>query len=54
MPTRTVVIIGGGIAGLAAAVMAVDRGASIVRTHDVPATVDALKIAQAVMQSEQS
>lgn len=41
-------------AGLAAAVMAVDRGASIVRTHDVPATVDALKIAQAVMQSEQS
>ncbi len=40
-------------AGLAAAVMAVERGASIVRTHDVAATIDALKIVQAVMQSEQ-
>ena len=36
-------------AGVAAAVMAVERGASIVRTHDVGATVDALKIAMAVM-----
>lgn len=36
-------------AGLAAAVLAVERGANIVRTHDVPATVDALKIAWAVM-----
>ena len=35
-------------AGLAAAVLAVERGASIVRTHDVPATVDALRIVQAV------
>jgi len=41
-------------AGLAAAVLAVERGANIVRTHDVPATVDALKIAWAVMQQEQS
>lgn len=41
-------------AGLAAAVMAVERGARIVRTHDVPATVDALKVAWAVMQKEQS
>lgn len=40
-------------AGLAAAVMAVERGARIVRTHDVPATVDALKVAWAVMQEEQ-
>ena len=35
-------------AGVAAAVLAVERGASIVRTHDVGATVDALKIAAAV------
>ena len=35
-------------AGVAAAVMAVERGAAIVRTHDVPATVDALKIVSAV------
>ena len=41
-------------AGLAAAVMAVERGANIVRTHDVPATVDALKVVQAVIQAEQS
>jgi len=37
--------------GIAAAVLAVERGANIVRTHDVEATVDALKIAHAVMQS---
>lgn len=33
---------------LAAAVLAVDRGAAIVRAHDVAATVDALKIARAI------
>lgn len=37
--------------GIAAAVMAVERGANIVRTHDVGPTVDALIIAHAVMQS---
>ncbi|MFQ6006665.1 MAG: dihydropteroate synthase [Woeseia sp.] len=37
--------------GVAAAVMAVERGANIVRTHDVEATVDALRIVDAVMQS---
>lgn len=37
--------------GVAAAVMAVERGANIVRTHDVGATVDALRIVDAVMQS---
>ena len=36
--------------GLAAAVLAVARGAHIVRTHDVGPTVDALKIADAVLQ----
>lgn len=36
--------------GLAAAVLAVARGAHIVRTHDVGPTVDALKIAAAVMR----
>jgi len=40
-------------AGLAAAVIAVERGAHIVRTHDVQATVDALKIVQAVKQAGQ-
>ncbi len=38
--------------GIAAAVLAVERGANIVRTHDVDATVDALEIASAVMRSE--
>jgi dihydropteroate synthase len=38
-------------AGIAAAVLAVERGAHIVRTHDVDETVDALKIASAVMRS---
>ena len=33
---------------VAAAVLAVDRGAAIVRAHDVAATVDALKIAGAI------
>ncbi len=35
-------------ASLAAAVLAVHNGASIVRVHDVAETVDALKIAAAV------
>lgn len=38
-------------AGLAAAVLAVERGANIVRTHDVAETVDALKIVAAVARS---
>ena len=37
-------------AGLAAAVLAVAHGAHIVRTHDVGPTVDALKVATAVME----
>lgn len=37
-------------AGVAAAVIAVSNGASIVRTHDVGPTVDALKIHDAVRQ----
>jgi len=36
-------------ASVAAAVMAVERGARIVRVHDVGATVDALRLWQAVM-----
>ena len=39
-------------AGIAAAVMAVDRGAAIIRTHDVAATVDALKIARAIGEAD--
>jgi dihydropteroate synthase len=35
-------------ASVAAAVIAVQRGANIVRVHDVRATVDALKILRAV------
>ncbi len=37
-------------AGLAAAVVAVMKGASIVRTHDVPETVDALQICRHLNQ----
>jgi dihydropteroate synthase len=37
--------------GLAAAVLAVERGASIVRAHDVRATVDALKVTQAILEA---
>ncbi|MDP6967833.1 MAG: dihydropteroate synthase [Gammaproteobacteria bacterium] len=37
--------------GLAVAVLAFERGANIVRTHDVGATVDALQMAQAVLHS---
>ena len=36
--------------GLAAAVVAVQNGASIVRTHDVAATVDALKMVSRIME----
>ena len=39
-------------ASLAAAVMAVDRGAAVVRAHDVAATVDALKIARAIGEAD--
>jgi dihydropteroate synthase len=39
-------------ASVAAAVMAVERGASIIRAHEVAETVDALKIARAVMESD--
>jgi len=41
-------------ASITAAVLAVQRGAQIVRVHDVAETVDALRIAKAVMQSEYS
>ena len=41
-------------ASLAAAVLAAERGAQIVRAHDVAETVDALRIAQTVMESDQS
>jgi dihydropteroate synthase len=37
-------------AGIAAAVLAAERGAHIVRTHDVGATLDALKVTAAVMR----
>ncbi len=37
-------------AGIAAAVLAVERGANIVRTHDVDETIDALKIVNAVLR----
>lgn len=39
------------VAGVAAAVIAVMKGACIVRTHDVEATVDAMKICRAVQES---
>ncbi len=38
-------------ASVAAAALAVVNGAAIVRAHDVPATVDALKVAQAVKEA---
>ena len=37
---------------IAAAVLAFDKGASIIRTHDVKATVDALKIAKSIITEE--
>jgi dihydropteroate synthase len=39
-------------ASVAAALMAVERGASIVRVHEVAATVDALKLWQAAREQE--
>jgi dihydropteroate synthase len=39
-------------AGLAAGVLAVERGARLLRVHDVAATVDAVKVVEAVMQRE--
>ena len=39
-----------GAAALALAAMAVERGASILRVHDVAATVDAVNMAWAVLQ----
>ncbi len=39
-------------AGLAAATIAVLQGAKIIRTHDVAATVQALKLSHAVMQNQ--
>ena len=41
-------------ASIAAAVLAVERGASIVRAHDVAETVDALRVARAVTEAENS
>lgn len=41
-------------AGVAAAVLAVERGALIVRTHDVGPTIDAIAIARAVMQNRKT
>jgi dihydropteroate synthase len=38
------------MASVAAALLAVERGASVVRVHDVKETVDALKIWQAMRQ----
>ena len=37
---------------LAAAVMALERGASILRVHDVRPTVDAVRVVQAVLEAE--
>lgn len=38
--------------GMACAVMAVERGAAIIRTHDVKPTADAVRMADAVMSCE--
>ena len=38
--------------GLAAAVMAIERGASILRVHDVRPTVDVVRVVQAVLDAE--
>ena len=40
--------------GLALAVIAVQKGASIIRTHDIAATVDAVRMTHAVMQESQT
>jgi dihydropteroate synthase len=39
-------------ASVAAALMAVERGARLVRVHDVKATVDALRVWQAVASAD--
>jgi dihydropteroate synthase len=39
-------------ASVAAAVMASDRGAKIIRVHDVPETIDALKLWEAIQQHQ--
>jgi len=39
--------------GLALAVLAVAKGARIIRVHDVAETVDAVRMAEAVMAAEQ-
>ena len=36
------------VSSVAAAILAVERGAKIVRVHDVPQTVDALKLWEAI------
>ena len=38
-------------ASIAAAVMAVVKGAAIIRAHDVRETVDALKVASAIIEA---
>ncbi len=42
------------VAGVAAAVMAVERGARIIRTHDVAETIDVLRVVQAVTEAGQA
>src|SRR5262249_5926020 len=37
---------------IAAAVMAVERGASIIRAHDVKATVEAIRLATAILEGD--
>jgi len=41
-------------ASIAAAVLAVERGARIVRVHDVAETVDALRVARSAMESDRN
>jgi len=41
-------------ASVAAAVLAVERGASIIRAHDVAETVDALRVIRAIIKSDES
>lgn len=41
-------------ASIAAAILAVERGAQIVRVHDVAETVDALRVVQAVLGADKS
>jgi dihydropteroate synthase len=37
---------------IAAAILAADRGAKIIRVHDVPETIDALKLWEAINTEE--